>query len=198
MDEKQECFRIMEGIHKSLSNGIRSAKAYAPREWLKQRKLSAEITGACFNSGQIHHRKPEEYIRELESVGFLVKVQEISGRGNPGYATFQSNAVVFPLRDEKDKVVNFFGINIKNGKTRYMNDRGIYPAFPKEGTKKLYIVPGIMDAATLMESKVMDNREAVMALFDGKYKDQHREVLKAFAGKLDQIIFVKTKEREEQ
>jgi hypothetical protein len=195
--EENRFIEIMQMIHKSLSNAIRSAKADAGRAWLKQRGLTAEVTGACYNSGQIHHRKKKEFIEDLASVGFLRKLKKPSRTGEPSYGCFQWHTVVFPLKNEKGFVVNFFGVSTKNGKILYLNEQGIYPGYPDARTKRLYIVPTIMDAATLLESKTLRNQDSVMALFEGKYKEQHREVLKAFAGKLDEVIFIKREETEE-
>jgi hypothetical protein len=77
-----------------------------------------------------------------------------------------------------------------------LNEEGIYPGYPDERTKRLYIVRTILDAATLLESKTLENRDAVMALFDGEYKDQHRRALSRLSGKTTEFIFVTTKEKE--
>lgn len=181
----------LEMIYRSLSNGIRNAKSDTPRKWLAEHKLSIETTGACFNSGQIHHRKSDAFKRELERVGFMRESGVGTNNGQTPYTVFGIFSVLFPLRDEKNQVTNFYSVGLRNNKTGYMNASGIYPHYPHEMTKKLYVVPSILEAATLLESKVLDNREAVMALFDGQFLDQHYEAIKRIKH-LEQIVLIES------
>lgn len=180
---------ILAMIHKSLANGIRNAKADVPRNWLKERNLTLESSGAVFNSGQMHHRKPQEFKEALESVGFLTQSDVPTNNGQVPYTSFGNYSVMFPLKDEHGDVVNFYAIRIKNNQTAYLNSEGIYPAYPHEGIRKLYIVNSIIGAATILEAKVLDNKEAVMALFDGEIMPQHEEVLKRLT-QLEEVIWV--------
>lgn len=181
----------LEMIYRSLSNGIRNAKSETPRRWLAEYKLSIESSGACFNSGQIHHRKSDAFKRELERVGFMRESGVGTNNGQTPFTVFGIFSVLFPLRDEKDQVTNFFSVGLRNKKTGYMNHSGVYPQYPHEMTKKLYVVPSIIDAATMIESKVLDNREAVIALFDGQFMEQHYEAIKRLKH-LEQIILVES------
>lgn len=176
-------------VHRSLSNGIRSSKASAAGQWLRERKLTVEASGACFNSGQIHHRKPQQFKDRLEAAGFLKRSPVPTNGGQIPYTAFGSHSILFPLKNEKHQIVNFYAIAIQNGKTGWMNHRGLYPCYPPEATKKLYIVPTILDAATIIESKTLDNREAVMALMDGQLKPQHLEAIKRLT-QLQEIIVI--------
>jgi hypothetical protein len=71
-----------------------------------------------------------------------------------------------------------------------MNKQGIYPAYPSSLTKKLYITNTIIDAATLLESKMLDNKEAVMALHDGELSDEHLQAINGLK-ELTEIILIK-------
>lgn len=187
--ENKEFIRIMGVLHKSLNNGIRSANAIKPRQWLLEKKLSIEISSACFNSGQIHHRKQQSFKDELESIGFLRKSNVPTNNGQIPYTTFGANSIIFPLKNEKNQTINLYAININNQKTEYLNQEGIYPYYPHQDTKKLYIVPAILDAATLLESRIPDNKESVISLFDGELKPQHEQVIKQL-NHLQQIVFI--------
>jgi hypothetical protein len=184
---------IIRKIEKSLSHSVFSAFGDVPRAWLKQRGLTAEVSKAGFNSGQIHHRKPQQFLDELIEVGFLKETGGKARTGKKAYTCFEPYAMVFPLVNEKGETVNFYGSGVKSKKTRYMNEEGIYPVYPSLNTKRLFIVDGIIDAATLLESKVLKKDDSVMALMDGEYKTQHREVLKMLAGKVDVIFWSKIK-----
>jgi hypothetical protein len=188
---------ILATIHKSLSNGIRNSKAEVPRKWLKEKGLTLESSGATFNSGQMHHRKQQSYKDALESVGFLIKSEVPTNQGQIPYTSFGNYGILFPLRDEQNDVVNFYSIGIKNHKIQYLNKEGIYPCFPHESTKKLYIVNGILGAATILESNVLDNKEAVIALFDGEMLPQHEEAIKRLT-QLEEVIWIESPENNQK
>jgi hypothetical protein len=183
---------IIERLYRSLSNGIRNGKSIVPQNWLKERGLSAEATGACFNSGQVHHRKPDAFRDELVSVGFMSVSDKPTNTGQHGYTVFGHYGILFPLKDENGAVVNFYAIGIKNGRTAYMNEEGVYPCYPQVNTKKLFIVSSIIEAATLIEAKTLDNREAVLCIPDGKVLPQHKAAIKAIT-QLEEIILIETK-----
>jgi hypothetical protein len=184
---------ILKAIHTTLCNGVRAGKSTAARKWLEFKGLSIELTGACFNSGQIHHRKEQEFLDELESIAFLTKAgtNGKSKEKKPSYSCFGLDAIVFPLKNDKHEVVNLFAIrlNLKDEKTEYLNQDGIYPCYPHQSTKKLYITQSVLDAASLLESRTLDNKESVMALIEGDLKSQHIEALNTLPN-LEEIIFI--------
>ncbi|HWY98613.1 MAG TPA: hypothetical protein VNY36_05985 [Bacteroidia bacterium] len=182
---------IMERILKSLNNGIRSPKSKKPREWLKSRALSIEATYAAFNSGQIHHHKPQSFKDELASTGFLTRSDVGTNMGQVPYTVFGLYSMIFPLRDGIGRVVNFYAIGVETNKTSYLNNEGIYPSYPHPLTKKLYITETLLDAATLLESKILDNRDAVIALHDKEMLPQHKEAI-ASLQQLEEIILIET------
>lgn len=184
--------QVLGWIHKSLSNGIRSGKADKPREWLKKRGLSIELTGACFNSGQLHHRKPQGFKDALEHVGFMMRSEVPTNNGQIPYTIFGHYSIIFPLYNKEGDVVNFYCLPIRRGAQKYMNEEGIYPRYPSPLTRKLYITSTILDAAAILESESLDNREAVIALHDGEVMPQHMELVESLSH-LEEIVFVKTK-----
>lgn len=183
----------LEFIYRSLSNGIRAAKSQAPRDWLAKKGLSIETTGASFNSGQIHHRKEQEFKIALAEVGFMQKSDAAVNCDTTAYTVFGIFSIMFPLRNLKNEIVNFYSIRIKSDNTAYMNqDGGLYPSYPHELTKRLFVVNTVLEAATLLESKVLDNKEAVMALNEGKVMPEHEEAIKRLS-QLEEVIYVESK-----
>jgi hypothetical protein len=195
---EKERIELLSYIYRSLSNGIRSAKANAPREWLAQKGLSVEVTGACFNSGQIHHRKEQSFKDSLEQIGFIKRSDVPTNAGQIPYTVFGIYSVIFPLRDEDSRVVNFYAASLKKEKTEYMNQEGIYPSYPHAMTERLFITEDILDAATLLEAKVLDNREAVIALHDGKLMPQHSGAISSLKVLKEIILITKKEEHERQ
>jgi hypothetical protein len=182
--------KILGRIYKSLNHSMLSANAVVPNAWLKERKLSFEKSGAGFCSGRIHYRTSKEFIRELESVGFLRSPFKKNDKMNSSHSCFGKGAMLFPLRNSHNEVVNFYSIGLQNGETEYLNEEGIYPTYPSLKTKRLFIVNAILEAATLLESPILKEHDSIMALRDGTYLPQHREVLDRIAGNLDEIIFL--------
>lgn len=180
---------IFSSTHHSLANGIRNGKADTSRKWLEENKLSIEISGAVFNSGQLHHRKEQAYIDNLVAIGFLKQSPVGTNTGKPGYTIFAPNSILFPLKNENNQVVNWFGVHLVNGKKQYLNNQGIYPNYPNPNTKRVYVTKDPIDAASLMETDIPDNREAVMALHNGVLLEQHIEAIKSLT-KLKEIICI--------
>jgi hypothetical protein len=172
-----EFIRILGKLHKSLETGMRSGNTDIAKQWLQERKLTSEITGACYNSGQIHHRKGHSFKKELAKTGFL-KMSRIQSKENQvSYAIFGKLSIIFPLRNKNQEVINFYAIGINNNKNAYLNEDGIYPKYPEPATEKLFIVPTAIDAATISESCILKEKETVMSLFDGELRPQHIEAI---------------------
>ncbi len=183
---------ILKALHISFSNGIRAAKTKEPREWLESKGLSIEKTGACFSSGQTHHRREQAFIDELLSVGFLMPSNAaVRSPELKAYTSFGKEAIIFALRNQLNEVVNFSAIRIftKDLTPQHLNQDGIYPSHPHQLTERLYITDNVLDAATLLESKILGNRDAVMALANGKMSDERHEAINKLS-QLKEIIFI--------
>lgn len=179
-------------IYKSCSNGIRAAKSNAPREWLAKKGLSIDATGACFNSGQMHHRQEQSFKMALAEVGFMQKSTVGVNSDTVPYTVFGIFSIMFPLRNESNEIVNFYSIRIRSENTAYMNQEpGLYPGYPSELTKRLFVVNTVLEAATILESKVLDNKEAVIALHEGKVMPEHELAIKRLTA-LVEVIYIDT------
>ena len=171
---------IFADAHNSFANGIRSSKSTEVNAFLASLNLTYARTGAVFNSGQFSHRKPDDYLARLLHVGLIRKSPEPQNRNKPNaFKQFARYSVMFPLRDRDGDVVNYFAIQFARDNTpgAFLNDTGLYPGFAPEETKTLLLCNDVVDAATILESGILDNREAVVALFEGQIKEQHIEAL---------------------
>jgi hypothetical protein len=183
----------LETLFHSFETGIRSAKATKPKEYLKSIGLDYNELRIGFNSGQFHHRESQEYKDRFEALGLLTKsAVPVNKEGLNAYTVFGKYGIVFPLVNSLNEIVNYFAIRfeMKTPTQEYLNQEGIYPAFPHHLTKRLYVVPMVLDAASLLQSKALENREAVIALHNGKLLPQHLEAIKTLT-ELEELIILK-------
>lgn len=183
----------LDKLFESFETGIRNGKAVKPKEYLKTIGLSYNDLRIGFNSSQFHHRKPQQFKDQYEALGVLQKSDAaVNKKDLKPYTVFGAYGIVFPLVDKSGKIVNYFAIRftMKNPKEEYLNSEGIYPAYPHKSTKRLFITPTLMDCASLLQSKVLDQREAVMALHNGELLPQHREAIESLS-ELEEIIIFK-------
>ncbi|MET3032435.1 MULTISPECIES: hypothetical protein [Flavobacterium] len=183
----------LETLFRSFETGIRSAKALKPKQYLKSIGLEYSDLRIGFNSGQFHHRKTLESKDAFEKLGVITKSDAgVRDDSFTAYTVFGRYGLIFPLLDRNSRIVNFFALrfDLDEKKQDYLNIEGIYPAYPHPLTKKLYLAPTVIDCASLIQSKVLDQREAVIALHDGELLEQHLEVIKSLY-ELEVIIIFK-------
>lgn len=181
---------IFDELYKSLTKGLRWKTAEVPRTWLRERGLTTEISGAGFNSGQLHYGRKQEYKDALINIGFL-KYSRKNSNGVDGYKTFGNYGILFPLKNLKGKIVNFYAIRFEEKPEAHelLNEEGIYPAYPHEMTTRLFIATSMLDAATLMESRSIESRDSLILIIGGKILKQHEEALKRLS-ELQSIVWI--------
>ena len=183
----------LETLFHSFETGIRSAKATKPKEYLKSIGLDYNELRIGFKSGQFHHRESQEYKDRFEALGLLTKsAAPVNKEGLNAYTVFGRYGVIFPLVNSLNEIVNYFVIRfeMKTPTEEYLNQEGIYPNYPHSLTKRLFVVPTVLDAASLLQSKALENREAVIALHNGKLLPQHLEAIKSLT-ELEELIILK-------
>ena len=186
---KQE---LLKQLFQSFTTGIRSFRSVKPREWLESKGINFNEIEVGFSSGQFSHRKSEEFKQAYVNIGVLVPSNApVRLPHLKAFKVFGAYSIVFPLKNEEGAICNLYGISmrVKKGKTEYLNEEGLYPGYPSAFTKRLFITSTVLDAASLIQSKILENRDAVIALHDGELKDQHIQAI----GKLKQlqeIIFI--------
>lgn len=183
----------LETLFQSFETGIRSSKAIKPKEYLKNIGLDYAELRIGFNSGQFHHRETKESKDEFEALGVLKKSDAgVRQEDLTAYTAFGRYGLIFPLMDKENRIVNYFALRIKleTVKEEYLNSEGIYPVYPNPLTRRLYIAPTVIDCASLMQSKTLENREAVIALHNGELLQQHLEAIKSLP-ELEEIIIIK-------
>ena len=192
--------QFLEKIFKTFRKGIYNsnpAKEYAEKRSLKiafgENKEGLEIG---FNSGQFHHgeRKNEELIRKSLEAGLLIDKGILGRTGEKAFGIFANKCLIFPLRNQQNEIVSFYGRSIlesKEAKHFYLKNRtGIYPNYPKSDTKKLILTEAIIDAASLLQIKNITDNYSIIACFGTNGLND--EILNAIKNleNLEEIIFI--------
>ena len=184
---------LLKQLFISFCTGIRSAKAVKPKEWLEQKELNYHDLQIGYNSSQFHHRQSKEFKEKYLELGVL-KPSDVSVKDKnlKAYTCFGGYGIIFPLKDEQGDIINLFAIHFetKTQREEYLNDEGIYPEYPNPLTKRLYICSSVVHTASLLQSKTLENRDAVISLFNGTLKEQHIEAISKL-NHLEEIIFIK-------
>jgi DNA primase len=127
------------------------------KEYLQTRCLDFTKMEVGYNAGQFHHgtRKDEALIKSCIEVGLLQDVGNKSRTGDTAYNVFGKWCIVFALKDKSNHVSGLYfrsTLNDKEQRHFYLKDRsGLYPCYPKAGTKKLILTESVIDAATLLQ-----------------------------------------------
>ncbi len=182
----------LDQLFQSFETGIRSAKADKPKQYLKNIGLDYTTLRIGFNSGQFHHRETPEVKEHYEKLGLLTKSEAaVRDDSMTAYTVFGRYGLVFPLMDSSGQIVNYYALrfDMATKQEDYLNNQGLYPSYPHVTTKRLFITPTLMDAASLLQSKALDQREAVLALHNGELLPQHLEAIKAL-NDLEEIITI--------
>lgn len=183
----------LQRLFESFTTGIRSGKTVEPRKYLESIGLDYQKLNLGFSSGQFHHRKDDAWRQPFVELGVLKPSDApVNQPGRVAYTCFGFYGVVFPMKDYLGKIVNLYAIRfrLENPVHQYLNTFGIYPGYPPPLTRRLYVTTTVLEAASLIQSDVLEGREAVIALLDGEWLDQHNDVIRGLE-ELEEIIFIK-------
>ena len=181
----------LEQLYKTFETGIKTA--LKPRQYLNEIGLDFEHLQIGYNSGQFHHGKPQEHKDSFENLGILKKFNTPPNKdAKSAYTVFGSRGLIFPLKDSDGIIINYFALrfDLDSPKEEYLNSSGVYPKYPDQNVKKLFIVPSVIDAASLLQSGVLEKGEAVIALHAGELLEQHKHAISGIEG-LEKIIIIK-------
>ena len=176
--------QTMAKAYRLFKNALNNHTCVLAKKWLEQHALNQSETQAGYISPRVHQNKPSEFKTEFEAVGLLKP-----HRKQTGHLLFGKNSIVFPLKDEENKIVNFCAIGIESKKTEFLNQQGLYPNFPPATTEKLFITKTILDAATILQCKTLKQDESVIALYNGAWMTAHTEAIEKLK-RLKEVIVI--------
>ena len=163
-EPKKQNTEILTKLFSTFSGGIKQCKPALA--YLEQRNLNLS-SNMGYNGGRFHQQMQETAIDECLQLGLLKPFYK-NKSGKQLYKAWAKDCVVFPLKDQQNKIVSFYARSLKeegNSKHFYLpNRKGLYPNYPSKETTKLILTESIIDAETLLQSEIAKEYE-VLALY---------------------------------
>lgn len=156
---------ILTKLFSTFSGGLKQCKPAL--EYLQQRNLELS-PNISYNGGRFHmyNRLTEDEIQSCVHLGLLKPYYQKQGKQL--YQVWAKDCVVFPLKDQQNKIVSLYGRSIlgkENASHFYLpNRKGLYPNYPSKEMKKLILTESIIDAETLLQSEIT-KEYSVLALY---------------------------------
>jgi len=123
-------------------------------KYLETRNLNYKQLAIGYDAGTLHKIKEtnEEQKQHYLQTG-LIKPDKF-GRENSYYTRF-NGCIVFPLLDKTGDIASLYGRHTDKHEHHYLegDHKGLYPCYPKPGTRKLILTEAIIDAATLLQNQ---------------------------------------------
>ena len=167
--------QLLAKLFLSFRSSLMFPKSEPARKFIKSLGFNHIEFSIGYNSGQFHHRESQEFKQQYESIGVLTKrATPVNKTLQATHRSFGTKGIIFPLIDSSENIVNLFSIRFKQDSRpeAYLNNEGFYPAHPHSLTKRLYITSSIIDAASLLHAKVLDQKQAILSLFNGVLNQQ--------------------------
>jgi DNA primase len=158
-------------------------------DYMQGRSLDYKLHEVGYNSGDWHIKlKEKNFGRSCEQYGLL------KPRASKGYSTWAKDCIIFPLRNQENKIVSLYGRSITNDEEQrhfYLTGRsGLYPVYPRLTTTKLIITESIIDAASLLQQKEIQEQYSVLSLYGTNgLTDEHQAAI-ASLPQLEEIILM--------
>ena len=151
-------------------------------QYLKSRNLDYKKLSIGYDAGTLHTVKETtaEQTQILLQTG-LIKPDKF-GRENNYYTRF-NGCIVFPLLDKTGNIVSLYGRHTEKHEHHYLegDHKGLYPGYPKPGTRKLILTEAIIDAATLIQlsvnSKQLTDYEILALYGTNGLTDDHKQAI---------------------
>lgn len=197
MEQKNEINKedYLERLYQGFKNGLHSPRSEKPRSFLQNKGLDYNWINVGFNSGQFHHRTTDEFKKPYIELGVLKESEAaVNSPDKTPFTTFGRYGIIFPLYNQENRITNYYAYRFELSvpKGEFLNNDGLYPNYPKPLTKRLFIAPTVIEAASLIQSGILENRESVLSLFEYEWKGQLYEVIDSL-DELSEIVLINCK-----
>ncbi len=185
--------QFLGNMYQYFKNAISNSKP--AKEYLQSRSLDHKKIEVGYNGGQFHHgaRKDETLINQCLEYGLLIDKNILGRTGEKAYGVFGKWCIVFALKNRENKVVSlYFRSTLNNDKAKHYylkNRQGLYPHYPKPNTKHLILTESIIDGASLLQIKNIEENYSLLACYGTNgLTEEHIKAIKELK-QLEEIIF---------
>lgn len=191
--QQQRREQVLQNMFTYFRNAISNSKP--AQDYIKSRGLNPARLEIGYNSGQFHHgtRKEESLIQSCLQVGLLSEHDRPGRIGEISYRPFAKHCIVFALRDQLNHATGLYfrsTINDQEAKHFYLRDStGLYPGYPASDTTKLIITESIIDAASLLQIKLVADQYSLLAAYGTNRLNDEMKAAITGLQQLQEIIF---------
>ncbi|MFK7004695.1 hypothetical protein BWK63_04135 [Flavobacterium covae] len=185
--------QFLGNMFQYFKNAISNSKP--AKEYLQSRGLDFKKIEVGYNGGQFHHgaRKDETLINQCLEYGLLIDKNILGRTGEKAYGVFGKWSICFALRNRENKVVSlYFRSTLNNDKAKHYylkNRQGLYPNYPNVNTKKLILTESIIDGASLLQIKNIEENYSLLACYGTNgLTEEHIKAIKELK-QLEELIF---------
>lgn len=193
-ENRQSATDFLQKMFTYFKNAVHNSPQ--AKQYIQSRALDFTKLEIGYNAAQFHHgtRKDETLIQQCLQYGLLIDAGLTSKTGDKAYKVFGKGCIVFALRNKANQVTSLYfrsTVNNEDARHFYLKDRkGIYPGYPKAETKKIIITESIIDAATLLQIKsINENYSIISAYGTNGLNDEIKKAIQELK-QLQEIIFV--------
>ncbi|WP_459926367.1 CHC2 zinc finger domain-containing protein [Flavobacterium covae] len=195
---KQDLSReqFLSNMYQYFKNAISNSKP--AKEYIQSRGLDNKKIEVGYNGGQFHHgaRKDQTLINQCLEYGLLIDKGIVSRTGEKAYGVFGKWSIVFALRNKENQIVSLYFRSIvppsgaEGARHFYLKNRqGLYPNYPNVNTKKLILTESIIDGASLLQIKNIEENYSLLACYGTNgLTEEHIKAIKELK-QLEEIIF---------
>jgi DNA primase catalytic core len=169
---------ILTEAFKHFVRGM-SSRSEKAIQYLKNRNLDYKKLSIGYDAGTLHKLKETtDEQKQLYLQAGLLKPDKF-GRDSSYYTRF-NGCIVFPLLDKNGNIASLYGRHTEKHEHHYLegDHKGLYPGYPKAGTKKLLFTEAIIDAATLLQLPDITKDYEILALYGTNgFTEDHTETV---------------------
>jgi DNA primase catalytic core len=166
-----------------------NAKPEKAIKYLESRELDYKKLSIGYDAGTLHKTKETTLEqKQLYLKAGLLKPDKF-GRENSYYTRF-NGCIVFPLLDKTGNIASMYGRHTEKHEHHYLegDHEGLYPGYPKAGTKKLILTEAIIDTSTLSQLPGITKDFEILACYGTNgFTGEHKQAI-AELEELEEII----------
>ncbi len=158
-DKTGDVIQFIQDIEKCTKHkALKKAKSLIGTAEIKPLKVTTEIPQEKINYSGLFPKLKQSLHRSKKAIGYLeeraiydVKLEQ--GYNNGTQFKQLKNCIIYPLKNEQNEIVSFYGRNIGKVGSHYYtaNRKGLYPNYPPAETQILILTESIIDCATLQK-----------------------------------------------